>query len=493
MFCRNPQPGCPACGVADSATRYRVLGAPSPTHRSSRGGIVVKRISLLTCCAVLALIAATSRLAAQAGVIRGRVTDSTGAALGRVSVTIEALGARATTDDQGNYEFRSVPAGSHSVRVRLLGYVPLVVRVSVTAGQPTRQDFALRTQPIALSPIDVVVGSRAHHTASEELAVPVDVFTREEMQQQGATETSQVLQQLAPSVNFPRQSVTDANDIVRPFTLRGLSPDQTLVLVNGWRWHQTALVNTFAYGMPAGSSGVDMNAIPQSAIDRIEVLRDGASAQYGSDAIAGVVNVVLKEGNFTPFLNATTGRYTPRNYPDDGTTVDVNGGWGTKLGRGTLALFGELLDRQPTNRAWADPGEVGTGVGPTGVPDSVNSIGQVVIKRNDVPQPNYHWGDGLEKDVLTMGNLRLPLTDAGTSELYAFGGYSFRRGNGEGYRRYATDSRNWPEIYPLGFLPQFAPDLHDYSAGGGFRALTNGWSVDLGGDFGHSDFVYNLK
>src|SRR5207245_9130389 len=103
-------------------------------------------------------------------------------------------------------------------------------RVSGTAGEPTRQGFALRTQPIALWPIDVVVGSRAHHAASEELAVPVDVFTREEMQQQGATETSQILQQLAPSVNFPRQSVTDANDYVRQFRLRGLSVGQVLLL-----------------------------------------------------------------------------------------------------------------------------------------------------------------------------------------------------------------------------------------------------------------------
>ena len=361
-----------------------------------------KRISLLTCCAVLALIASTSRLAAQAGAIRGRVTDSTGAALARVSVIIEALGARATTDDQGNYELRGVPAGSHTVRVRLLGYVPLLVRVSVAEGQPARQDFSLRTQPIALSPIDVVVGSRARHTASEELAVPVDVFTREEMQQQGTTETSQILQQLAPSVNFPRQSVTDANDIVRPFTLRGLSPDQTLVLVNGWRRHQTALVNTFPYGMAFGSSGVDLNAIPGGAIERIEVLRDGASAQYGSDAIAGVVNVVMREGKFSPYLNADAGRYVTQDYPDDGTTVDVNG-------------VNDLIDP---------------------------NTGQILQKRNSLPQPNYHWGDGLEKDAMTFANFRMPLTASGSSEVYAFGGYSNRVGTGNGFWRYANSTRN---------------------------------------------------
>src|SRR2546425_7824632 len=136
----------------------------------------------------------------------------------------------------------------------MLGYVPQSVKVTV--GQsPLTQDFTLAEQAISLSPVDVVVGSRARHTAAEQLAVPVDVFTSEDIAVQGTNETSQILQNLAPSVNFPRQSVTDANDIVRPFTLRGLSPDHTLVLLNGWRRHQAAGLNTLAYGMGAGSSG----------------------------------------------------------------------------------------------------------------------------------------------------------------------------------------------------------------------------------------------
>jgi iron complex outermembrane recepter protein len=428
-------------------------------------------------------------LAAQSAVIRGRVSDSTGAPLAHAVVSVTGTTWQASSAAQGTYELRGVAAGTYSLTARLLGYVPATVQVSVAGGQTVEQNFTLKARAIGLSPIDVTIGSRARHTAAEELAVPVDVYPAAQLAQQGTTETSQILQAVSPSVNFPHQSVTDATDVARPFTLRGLSPDHTLVLVNGWRRHQTALVNTFAYGMAAGSSGVDMNTLPAAAIDRLEVLRDGASAQYGSDAIAGVVNVVLKEGAFAPFLNATTGRYTPRNYADDGTTVDVNGGWGLGVGRGSLTLFGEFLDRQPTNRAWADPYEDGG----TGALDSVNSQGQVVIKRNAVPQPNHHWGDGLEKDVLTMANFQLPLSDARTSELYAFGGYSVRHGNGEGYRRYTTSARNWPQIYPLGYLPQFAPDVHDYSAAGGYRATTNGWSVDLGGAFGHSDFVYNLK
>ena len=158
-------------------------------------------------------------------------------------------------------------------------------------------------------------------------------------------------------------------------------------------------------------------------------------------------------------------------------------------------MFGEFLDRQPTNRAWADPyDDAGTGVA-----DSVVN-GRVILKRNPVAQPNHHWGDGLEKDLITMANLRLPLNDRGTTELYGFGGWSYRKGTGNGYRRCATancasfiTNRNWPEIYPLGYLPEFAPNVTDYSAAGGVRTVTNGWSVELGTSFGNNQFDYHLR
>jgi iron complex outermembrane receptor protein len=427
-------------------------------------------------------------LMAQGGAIRGSVADSSGSPLPNASITVEGTNLRTTSGTQGDYELRGVPAGRQTVRARLIGYRPASAPVTVVAGDAVRQDFTLGRSAVQLAPIDVVVGSRARHTAAEELAVPVDVYPAEQLQQQGTTETAQILQALSPSINFPRQSVTDAGDIVRPFTLRGLSPDHTLVLVNGWRRHQTALVNNFTYGMGPGSSGVDLNALPSSAVDRIEVLRDGASAQYGSDAIAGVVNLVIKEGEFTPFLNGDVGRYTPRDYPDDGTTAGTSGGWGIKLGRGSLGLFGEFRDRQPTNRAWADPFEIAG----TGVADSINSKGQVVVKRNPVPQPNTHWGDGLEKDALTFANFRLPLNEGGTTEIYSFGGYSHRKGTGNGYRRGASDARNWPEIYPLGFLPDMDGRATDYSAAGGLRGVVSGWSYDLGAEFGHNHFNYNV-
>src|SRR6267142_375080 len=436
-----------------------------------------------------ALSVLPSLLLAQGVSIRGRVADAAGAPLPRASVSAEGSGLRAATDEQGRYEIRGISAGTYTVRVRLLGYVPQSARVTV--GQaPVTQDFVLAQQAISLSPVDVVVGSRARHTAAEQLAVPVDVFTSEEIALQGTNETSQILQNLAPSVNFPRQSVTDANDIVRPFTLRGLSPDHTLVLLNGWRRHQMAVLNTFAYGMGAGSSGVDLNALPGGAVDRIEVLRDGASAQYGSDAIAGVVNVVLKEGGFTPFLNVDGGQYRTKGYRNDGTTTDLNGGFGVGLGRGSLSVFGEYLHRDPTNRAWPDIFLADV----NGVTDVIDTLtGRIVKKQNSLTQPNYHWGDGLEKDLMSFANFRMPLNPGGTSEVYAFGGYSHRTGTGNGFWRYSTSNKNWPELYPQGFLPQFRPDVADYSGVAGFRALVSGWSLDLGGSFGKNRFDYNLE
>jgi iron complex outermembrane recepter protein len=434
-------------------------------------------------------VSAAAPLAAQAGTIRGTISDSAGPGLANAAVTVEGTALRGVSGTGGTYEIRGVPAGTYTVRVRLIGYRSQSAEVTVPQADKVTRDFTLLRSPVQLAPIDVVVGSRARHTAEEELAVPVDIFPAEELQRQGSTETSIILQSVSPSVNFPRQSVTDAGDIIRPFTLRGLSPDQTLVLVNGWRRHQTAVVNTFNYGMPAGSSGVDLNTIPASALDRIEVLRDGASAQYGSDAIAGVVNLVMKDGAFTPFVNGDAGRYVSDDYGDDGTTVNVNGGWGIGIGRGSLGLFGEFRDRDPTNRAWADPFEDAG----TGVPDSIDTEnGQVIEKRNPVEQPNHHWGDGLEKDVLTFLNFRMPMNDAGTTEIYSFGGYAHRDGTGNAYRRYAGNARNWQEIYPLGFLPTFSSEATDYSAAGGLRGVVSGWNYEAGVEFGHSDFDYDM-
>ena len=439
---------------------------------------------------------------AQGGTIRGRIADSTGAAISQAVIVLEPGGMRATSRDNGEYAITRVPSGTYTLRVRRLGYFAPTASVTIAEGQTVERDFLVNRAAVSLR--EVVVGSRARHTAADELAVPVDVFTPQQIQSQGTTETAQILSQLAPSVNFPRQSVSDATEIVRPFTMRGLSPDHTLVLLNGKRRHHTALIHYYGAGEGAGSSGIDMNAIPAGAIGQLEVLRDGAAAQYGSDAIAGVVNVVLKEGVFSPFLTGDLGEYMTSKenpaalpnaggsrpaYPHDGRTVDVNGGWGLPLGRGSLGLFAEYRDRQPTNRAGPDP----TDMFVAGDADAVVN-GELVAKNNSIAMPNHHWGDGASKDLMTFFNASFPFNPANAAAgVYAFGGYSYRQGAGFGYFRPPSSERNWPTIYPNGFLPKFAPDVLDFSGAGGVRGVMSGWSYDLGGTVGHNGFKYNLE
>ena len=437
----------------------------------------------------LLLVTPCQIAAAQTGSVQGKVSDSTGAAIVGALLIVEGTGVRAASGTSGRYTLGGVPAGSRVVRVRALGFGQQTFPVTVNAGRPAALDIVLNRSAQQLAPITVVTGSRAKHTAAEELAVPVDVFPVEELRATGTTETTQIVANLSPSVNFPKQAVTDATEIVRPFTLRGLSPDHSLVLVNGVRRHQTSLLNVFSNGSAPGSSGVDLNAFPSSAIERVEVLRDGASTQYGSDAIAGVVNLVLKEGQFSPFLNASTGQYNPgKNYKNDGRTDDINGGVGFKVGRGSLSLFAQYMNREATNRACPD----GSFPDLNGLSDSVADC-RVVIKRANVQQPNVHWGDGLERDVQTFANLRVPINPTGTTEIYAFGGWADRDGTGNGFFRKPQNSRNWPEIYPTGFLPQFRPEVRDYSAAGGIRGNLNGWAADLGAAYGYNSFQFDLE
>ena len=459
------------------------------------------KLATLFAVPLFALLLTPKTTTAQGGIVRGRIADSTGAPVAQAVIVLEPGGRRATSRDNGDYSIARVPSGTYSVRVRRLGYAVPAASVTVAEGQTVELNFVVNRAAISLT--EVVIGSRARHTAADELAVPVDVFTPEQIQSQGTSETAQILSQLAPSVNFPRQSVSDATEIVRPFTMRGLSPDHTLVLLNGKRRHHTALIHYYGAGEGAGSSGIDMNAIPAGAIGRLEVLRDGAAAQYGSDAIAGVVNVVLKEG-FSPFLTADLGEYMTSKenpaalpdaggsrpaYPHDGRTVDVNGGWSLPLGPGSLGLFAEYRDRQPTNRAGPDP----TDMFVTGDADGVVN-GELVSKNNSIGMPNHHWGDGSSKDLMTFFNATFPFSQSTQSAgVYAFGGYSFRQGAGFGYFRPPMSERNWPAIYPNGFLPKFAPDVVDFSGAGGVRGVSSGWSYDLGGTVGHNGFKYDLE
>jgi iron complex outermembrane receptor protein len=311
----------------------------------------------------------------------------------------------------------------------------------------------------------VVLGSRAPARSALDTAVPVGLISAKDLQSAGPLELGKVLRDLDPSFNFTTTFISDGTDIIRPATLRGLGPDQLLVLVNGKRRHQQALVNV-QQTVGRGAAGTDINAIPLSAIHHIEVLRDGAAAQYGSDAIAGVINIVLKGGAGAGHLSSTVGTTAQ----GDGDTVSASASRGFALGAdgGYLHLALEGRRRGETNRAGVD------------------------TLRVDPPRVTQRIGDSLAKDVYLWWNSALPTGRNG--ELYTFGGVSRRTGDAAGFFRPREDPRNVPEVYPNGFLPNILTTVKDTSIAVGYRRDLRGeWKFDASVNHGRSELAFRER
>ncbi|HYH06805.1 MAG TPA: TonB-dependent receptor [Thermoanaerobaculia bacterium] len=398
--------------------------------------------------------------------IRGRVVlQSDDSPLPGVTVSVDGWGLTTVTDVDGRYTLdASGRSGPAVLTASLSGFSTRTATVHVGPDGATH-DFALHVS----FGQEITVGSRAIG-AEQERAVPVDVIPQEQIESAPSTETNQILQKLSPSFNFPRPTISDGTDTVRPATLRGLGPDQLLVMLNGKRRHASALVNA-NNTVGRGSSGVDLNAIPASAIESIEILRDGAAAQYGSDAIAGVINLVMKSSPEPLKVDVKAGSTTH----GDGEMLNLAASGGWSLGRGAVFVAGEHRTRYETNRANPDlrdqlvPGDAGN---------------------NSIAQPNTHWGDSYARDTMLFANLNLPLLADGSRIFYAFGGYSLRHGSHGGNYRRAIDANNWREIYPLGFLPLIQPRVADTALTVGGRGQFAMWYYDLSAAYGRNEFDF---
>ena len=433
--------------------------------------------------AVAVVAPSPASAAAEATVLTGVVTTKDdGLPLPGATVAIEALGLSAVADEQGRYTL-NLPADAAGktvdVKVTAAGLRGRTWQVKLSSAS-IAQDFALGLTFHE----EITVGSRTPGAETEK-AVPVDILTSQQIATTGASETSQIIQILAPSFNFPRPTISDGADSVRPATLRGLGPDHTLVLLNGKRRHQSAHIITSGV-VGRGTTGVDFNALPASAIHKIEILRDGAAAQYGSDAIAGVVNVVLKSGaqpwTFGGKVGQTLGEYTDmtgasRDY-SDGELTEAVLSRGFAVGGGSMFLAAEYRNRNGTNRA---------------SPDLRDQIQPGDAGNNPVPQPNHHWGDSEQRDILTFFNASFPLGQTEDDFVYAFGGWSKRDGSHGGFYRRALDARNWPQIYPLGFLPTIQPQVIDVSGTVGARGvLGSRWFWDVSAQYGRNSFDFSI-
>ncbi|WP_174296519.1 TonB-dependent receptor plug domain-containing protein, partial [Sphingomonas bacterium] len=311
----------------------------------------------------------------------------------------------------------------------------------------------------------VVTGTRTAGRSRLDSVSPVDVLSATTLRQQGTTELAAALQAVAPSIDFPRAAAVDGTDAIRPATLRGLSPDETLVLVNGVRGHTSALLNVNG-SVGRGAAAVDLNTIPTVTLDRIEVLRDGASAQYGSDAIAGVVNLRLREARSGGGAQVDYGFYDTDVDTARGSrsvkgehAVTVSGWQGLGLGEdGFLTLSGEFLHREPTNRADFDPR-----VTPT--------------------QVTGRFGDPREEQYSLWANAGYGL--GGGFRLYGWFGYTDRDTRSAAFPRLAAAATVLAG-YPGGFLPIINTKSRDINSALGVKGDLGGWSVDVSASYGRN-------
>lgn len=362
---------------------------------------------------------------------------------------------------------------------------PLGVAIALAlAGPAFAQDATETTAEATNLDTVIVTGTRATDRTVLESTSPIDVLTAEDIRKAGVLngELGSALQALLPSFNFPRQSNSGGADHIRAAQLRGLSPNQILVLVNGKRRHTSALVNTDSK-IGKGTTPVDFNAIPVSAIKRIEVLRDGAGAQYGSDAVAGVINVILNDAPEGGSYEASFGAHHTDVEPIDQTVTDGQTSFasaqvGSGIGDGGFFRVGlELKNREGTNRAGFDQ----VPFFEEQTPDNLALAG----KRN------YYLGDGESKALNAWLNSAVPVGE--NAELYAFGTYHQSDTRGANYFRYPDGVANWKEVYPDGYRPISVGENLDVSAVAGLRGQWGDWDYDASLNYGRNAFTYRLE
>lgn len=436
----------------------------------------MKKTILLT----LVLLGNLSLLVAQNSV-SGNVTDESGEPLVGVNIVEKGTTNGTTTDFDGNYQISIFDNAT-----LVFSYIGYNTQEEVVSGKSVIN--VSLSGGMMLDEVQLV-GSRSPKRTSTDTAVPVDVIDIAEIAtQSGRVEVNELLQYAAPSFNANKQSGSDGADHIDPATLRGLGPDQTLVLINGKRRHQSSLVNVFGT-RGRGNTGTDLNAIPASSIKRIEILRDGAAAQYGSDAIAGVINIVLKNQTDKVSGFVSYGAYSTNAKGD--------------FPAGTPNTDGNRLDTEKDGNAMAsdrnfDGGSIKAGVNfgaAIGNDGGFVNVTTEYVSKNKTLRPGFDFRRGFGEAAIDGFNLMLnasvPLSDH--SEVYAFGGRNYRDTDAYAFTRNGGN-RVIPSIYPNGFTPRITSNIIDNSFSAGFKTeLDSGWKLDISNTYGKNNFHYYIK
>lgn len=491
------------------------------------------------------LKSSNSKKAMQTKEVRGSVRDDEGAPLAGANVLVKNTTIGTQTDFDGNFTIE-LPNESNVLVISYIGFE--TVEVDVTNRKTI--DVTLASAAAQLDDV-VIVGSRNPNRTATETSVPVDVIDIQAIATQGPqVSVNQILNYVAPSFTSQSQTVSDGTDHIDPASLRGLGPDQVLVLINGKRRHTTALINVNGT-VGAGSVGTDMNAIPAAAIQRIEVLRDGAAAQYGSDAIAGVINIVLKKNTGELSLMVTTGANFSENSNQfeggsDGEKFQVDANYGLGIGEtGYINFTGSLSTREPALRNRDYQGDIfrgfhgaervfasgggnvatmslqdyanaaqGIGYLDQTIKDQISGLdlateGGVTTLRElldfDADEDElaargltredfrFRVGTSRLREGKFFANMGIPLSE--DTEFYGFGGISYRQGLASGfYRRPAQgDGRANTPAFPNGFLPNIGTDILDRSVALGIRGEVDGWNIDFSNTFGRNTFFITVS
>ncbi len=471
--------------------------------------------------------------------VTGTVLDDQSQPLPGVSVVIKGTDTGTITDFDGKY---SIAADVGQILV--FSYVGFE-KQEVTVSGPTL-DVTMQSG-VSLDEV-ILVGTRNVNRTITETPVPIDVLDIKQLASASPqVNLNQILNYVAPSFSSNTQTISDGTDHIDPASLRGLGPDQVLVLINGKRRHTTSLINvngTFG----RGSVGTDLNAIPAAAIQRIEVLRDGAAAQYGSDAIAGVINIVLNKSVNELSLSVTGGANVSRNAEEqtggiDGETINVAASYGLPLGdkggfinfsgdfdyrdfysrmkewEGSIfnaynaieyqaSLLGNDLSELETNLPAIQSFALNVPYFSTQLQNDIQSATSLnelqTILDVDVTEDelttrgqnrtdyNMRVGQSELRGGRFFANFSLPLDDNGT-ELYSFAGISTRKGNSAGFYRLPNQSRTYTPAYVNGFLPEINSKISDQSVSAGIKGKIGDWDVDFSNTYGKNSFLYTIS
>jgi iron complex outermembrane receptor protein len=492
------------------------------------------------------------------GTISGTITDaSSNNPLPGANIIVQGTTIGTISDFDGDFNI-SVNTFPAILVVSSVGFN--TKEVNVTSAQKIKITLQ---EGVSLEEV-VLVGSRNPSRTAIDTPVPIDIIDIASLATNGPqTSINEILNYVAPSFTSQTQTVSDGTDHIDPASLRGLGPDQVLVLINGKRRHNSSLMNINGT-VGAGSVGTDMNAIPVSAIKRIEVLRDGAAAQYGSDAIAGVINIVLQSSTNKLDLSITTGANfsSKSNHQEggsDGEKIQIDANYGLDLGEngGYINFAGSLSTRQPALRNATNDEKLfdianaiehaftsaksGSSIADMTAADYqsgaallgteyISSADQQSIADIDVNAPGgvsalsallpdngngefatyqeldnaqlaargldrndfrFKVGTSKLREGKFFANLSIPVSE--NTDLYSFGGISYRQGLGFGFLREPNEPKANLAIHPNGFLPGIQSDILDKSFAVGIKGETeNGWSIDFSNSYGENSFAYSV-